>query len=102
MGASAGGLEALTELLQHLPPEPNMALVLIQHLDPHHESALAGLLSGMAPRNIWLLGQESVNELNGHRAFAHGRGNAFDAAGANVADGENAWETGLEQVGRSP
>src|ERR1051326_3741597 len=45
VGASAGGLEALTELLQHLPPGPNMAFVLIQHLDPRHESSLAELLS---------------------------------------------------------
>ncbi len=46
VGASAGGLEALTELLQHLPPGLNMAFILIQHLDPHHESALPELLSG--------------------------------------------------------
>ncbi len=46
VGASAGGLEALTELLQHLPPRPNMAFVLIQHLDPHHESSLPELLAG--------------------------------------------------------
>jgi two-component system, chemotaxis family, CheB/CheR fusion protein len=46
IGASAGGLEALTELLQHLPSASNMAFVLIQHLDPRHESALPKLLSG--------------------------------------------------------
>src|SRR5437899_9066608 len=46
VGASAGGLEALTELLQYLPPHTNMALVLIQHLDPRHESALPELLAG--------------------------------------------------------
>jgi two-component system, chemotaxis family, CheB/CheR fusion protein len=45
IGASAGGLEALTELLQYLPPNENMAFVVIQHLDPHYESALAELLS---------------------------------------------------------
>src|SRR3954452_18297423 len=45
VGASAGGLEALSDLLQHLPPAPKMAFVLIQHLDPHHESALPELLS---------------------------------------------------------
>ncbi len=45
VGASAGGLEALTELLQRLPPDLNMAFVVIQHLDPHHESILPELLS---------------------------------------------------------
>ncbi len=46
IGTSAGGLEALTELLQHLPSAATMALVVIQHLDPRHESALPDLLSG--------------------------------------------------------
>lgn len=46
VGASAGGLEALTELLQYLPTGLNMAFVVIQHLDPRHVSALPELLSG--------------------------------------------------------
>ena len=45
VGASAGGLEAFTELLNHLPGDTAMAFVLIQHLDPKHESHLTELLS---------------------------------------------------------
>ena len=45
VGASAGGLEAFTELLSHLPGDTGMAYVLIQHLDPSHESHLTELLS---------------------------------------------------------
>jgi two-component system CheB/CheR fusion protein len=45
IGASAGGLEAFTELLQHLPLDTGMGFVLVQHLDPHHESALTQLLT---------------------------------------------------------
>jgi len=45
VGASAGGLEAFTELLSHLPDDTGMAFVLIQHLDPKHDSHLAELLS---------------------------------------------------------
>jgi two-component system CheB/CheR fusion protein len=45
VGASAGGLEAFTELLSHLPADTGLAFVLIQHLDPKHESHLAELLS---------------------------------------------------------
>jgi two-component system CheB/CheR fusion protein len=45
IGASAGGLEAFTKLLQHLPADTGMAFVLIQHLDPKHDSILASLLS---------------------------------------------------------
>ena len=45
VGASAGGLEAFTELVRHLPPATGLAFVLVQHLDPHHQSALPGLLA---------------------------------------------------------
>src|SRR5215469_1908428 len=44
IGASAGGLEAVTELLEHLPERTGMAFVLVQHLDPHHQSLLSELL----------------------------------------------------------
>ncbi len=45
IGASAGGIEALSELLRLLPVDTGMAFVLIQHLDPKHPSILAELLS---------------------------------------------------------
>jgi two-component system, chemotaxis family, CheB/CheR fusion protein len=45
IGASAGGLEAFSNLLRALPPEPGLALVFIPHLDPTHESAMVELLS---------------------------------------------------------
>src|SRR5579863_8207197 len=45
IGASAGGLEACTELLKHLPADAGMAYVLVQHLAPQHESMLSQLLA---------------------------------------------------------
>ena len=48
IGASAGGLEAFTQLLAHLPPDTGMAYVLVQHLAPAHESLLAELLGRQA------------------------------------------------------
>jgi len=45
VGASAGGFEAFRELLKALPSDTGLALVLVQHLDPGHESLLAKLLS---------------------------------------------------------
>src|SRR3989442_3445195 len=45
IGASAGGLEAFTQLLRELPPDINMALVLVQHLAPTYKSLLTELLS---------------------------------------------------------
>ena len=45
VGASAGGLEAFTRLIRHLPNNTGMAFVLVQHLDPEHESKLPELLA---------------------------------------------------------
>ncbi len=45
VGASAGGLEAFSQLLSQLPPKTGMAFVLVQHLDPTHTSALEEILS---------------------------------------------------------
>jgi len=49
IGASAGGLEAMSLLLKHLPEDTGMAFVYIQHLDPTHESMLTPLLSRVSP-----------------------------------------------------
>ena len=45
IGASAGGLEAFSQLLKALPLDTGMGFVLVQHLDPDHESALTQILS---------------------------------------------------------
>ena len=44
IGASAGGLEAFSALLGRLPLDTGMGFVLVQHLDPEHDSALTQLL----------------------------------------------------------
>ena len=44
VGASAGGLEACRRLLKGIPEDSGMAYILVQHLDPTHESILADLL----------------------------------------------------------
>ena len=38
VGASAGGLAAFKKLLKAIPEDSGMAYVLVQHLDPSHES----------------------------------------------------------------
>jgi len=45
VGASAGGLEAFSAVLEHLPADTGMAIVFVSHLDPKHESILTSLLS---------------------------------------------------------
>ena len=49
IGASAGGLEAALDLLRQLPHGTGMAFVLVQHLDPNHESMLPALLQKATP-----------------------------------------------------
>jgi two-component system CheB/CheR fusion protein len=44
LGASAGGLEAFQNFLSATPADAGLAFVLVQHLDPNHESMLAELL----------------------------------------------------------
>jgi len=58
IGASAGGLEAVTELLKHLPADTGMAFIYVQHLSPHHESILASLLA----KNTRMKVQEAENK----------------------------------------
>jgi len=45
IGASAGGLEAFTQMLKALPVDTGMAFVLVQHLSPTHASLLSDILS---------------------------------------------------------
>ncbi|MBD1915245.1 MULTISPECIES: chemotaxis protein CheB [Cyanophyceae] len=44
IGASAGGLEAFTQLISHLPTTTGMAFVLVQHLDPSQPSLLSEIM----------------------------------------------------------
>jgi two-component system CheB/CheR fusion protein len=64
IGASAGGLEAFTELLSHLPAGTGMAFVLIQHLDPKHESHLVELLSRASKMPVSEVKGDTLAEAN--------------------------------------
>jgi two-component system CheB/CheR fusion protein len=81
IGASAGGLEALRELLQALEDRPPIAFVVVQHLDPDHQSLMADLLArdtaltvqqiedGMAvePAHLYVIPPNRALTLNGAR-----------------------------------
>jgi two-component system CheB/CheR fusion protein len=45
VGASAGGLEAVSALLEAVPVDSGLAIVIIQHLDPTNKSLLVELLA---------------------------------------------------------
>lgn len=64
VGASAGGLEALTHLLNHLRADTGMAFVLIQHLAPARVSMLPELLSKASAMRVREAEHGSILEPN--------------------------------------
>jgi two-component system CheB/CheR fusion protein len=60
IGASAGGLDACRIMLDALPPHSGLAVIVVQHLDPTHESMLVELLSGHTSMEV-LQATDGVN-----------------------------------------
>ena len=52
IGASAGGLEALVQFLEHVPRNSGMAFVIIQHLDPTQKGMMPELLQRATPMKV--------------------------------------------------
>ena len=52
IGASAGGLEAITQLLQNLSPTTGMAYIYVQHLSSDHKSMLTPILSKVTDMKV--------------------------------------------------
>lgn len=52
IGASAGGLAALEDFFDHMPPDSGMAFVIIQHLSPDFKSLMDDLLARHTRMNI--------------------------------------------------
>src|SRR5277367_589015 len=53
IGASAGGLQACSKLVDALPADTGMAFILVQHLDPTHESMMVDLLASHTAMAVW-------------------------------------------------
>ena len=52
IAASAGGLNALSEVLSALPANFPATIVIVQHLDPRHRSLMADILSRRTPLKV--------------------------------------------------
>ncbi|HEY8696192.1 MAG TPA: chemotaxis protein CheB [Rhizomicrobium sp.] len=52
VGASAGGVRALQNFFEELPPNPGAAFVVIVHLDPHTRSELPEILASRAKMSV--------------------------------------------------
>ncbi len=65
IGASAGGLEALRQFLEPVPPGCEPAFVIVQHMDPHHEDLLAELLQQSSALPVVVI-QDRMAVMPGH------------------------------------
>ena len=52
IGASAGGLDAIKNLLENIPENNGMAFIIVQHMDPTHKSSLVNILSGYTSMKV--------------------------------------------------
>jgi two-component system CheB/CheR fusion protein len=52
IGASAGGLEALEQLLSGVPEASGLAFIIVQHLDPLHKDIMVELLQRITPMPV--------------------------------------------------
>lgn len=81
MGASAGGLNAFKKFFQAIPSDCNIAFILVQHLEPHHDSMMVELLAqytsmtvlqveqgmSLTPNTIFLIPPNTYLQIeNGH------------------------------------
>jgi two-component system CheB/CheR fusion protein len=81
IGASAGGLEAVSQLLKSLPSNTGMAFIYVQHLSPDHKSLLTPILSkitkmkvqeieemeNMVPNNVYVIPHnKEIKVIDGH------------------------------------
>ena len=64
IGASAGGLEALRKLLSAMPGDSGFSFVIIQHLDPTHDSALTELLGRETEMSVTEVSEDIFVEAN--------------------------------------
>jgi len=64
LGASAGGLDALSRVFDHTPMDAGAAFVVIQHLSPDHPTLMDTLLSRHTRMPVQLVTQDTVLQPN--------------------------------------
>ncbi len=64
LGASAGGLEAFQGFLSSMPSDSGMVFVLVQHLDPRHETLMPELLARHTGMPLQLVTEDTPAERN--------------------------------------
>lgn len=64
IGGSAGGIEAFSSMLEHLPVDLGMAYIYIQHLSPNHESYLPDILQRKTKMPVSAIKDNTPLEIN--------------------------------------
>lgn len=60
VAASAGGVNALTVVLSHLPADLSVPVLVVQHLDRRHKTVIAEVLGRRCPMDVKLAEDEEV------------------------------------------
>lgn len=55
IGASAGGLEAITTFFRHMPPNTGMTFIIVQHLSPDYKSMMAELIGKVTSMSVHVI-----------------------------------------------
>ncbi len=113
IGASAGGLEAMTQLLKPLRVDSGLALVLVQHLDPTHESALTSILARctalpvsearhnmrLAPNHVYVIPPNKLMGISGGKLKLSPRGDTVSQSAVDHFLNTLAEEEGRRAIG---
>ncbi|WP_010545261.1 CheR family methyltransferase [Sphingomonas elodea] len=95
IGASAGGLEALREMLAPARAPTGMAFVIVQHLDPNHESMLAQLLDRQT--NLEVLQCEGGEQIEADKVYIIPPGHGLAIRGGRLELTDFAQPRGLRR-----
>ncbi|WP_405111466.1 chemotaxis protein CheB [Phaeobacter sp. BS52] len=64
IGSSAGGLEAIRELVATLPVDVPAAYVVVQHMSPHHKSLMTELVARQTQLKVGTIQNGTIPEAN--------------------------------------
>jgi two-component system CheB/CheR fusion protein len=85
VGASAGGLDACKRFLSALPAAPGMVFILVQHMDPTHESMLVELLSEVTAMPVSQATDGTIVEINHLYVIPPGASLAFSGGALHLS-----------------
>ena len=86
IGASAGGLEAIREFFSGFGSDSDLAFVVIQHLDPNHESLMAELMERYTPMEVRQAAGGETLEANHVYVIPPGHGLAVSGGVLNLTE----------------